>query len=115
MIVLQILMALVSIVLIASVIMQDGDSDGIAALGAGSNNSETFLGKNQTSTLQGKLALVDFALAAIVELHGAERGFAHLERRDDASVQGAWESAGGARFCGKDGGLARGQGALGGL
>ena len=33
MIVLQILMALVSIVLIASVIMQDGDSDGIAALG----------------------------------------------------------------------------------
>jgi len=57
MIVLQILMALVSIVLIASVIMQDGDSDGIAALGAGSNNSETFLGKNQTSTLQGKLAL----------------------------------------------------------
>ncbi len=58
MIVLQILMAVVAVVLIVSVMLQDGDNEGITALGASTGNSETFFGKNQTSTLQGKLALI---------------------------------------------------------
>lgn len=58
MIVLQILMAIVAIVLIVSVMLQEGDSEGIAALGASTGNSETFFGKNQTGTLQGKMALI---------------------------------------------------------
>ena len=58
MIVLQILMAVVAVILIVSVMLQDGDNEGITALGASTGNSETFFGKNQTSTLQGKLALI---------------------------------------------------------
>ena len=58
MIVLQILMAVVAVVLVVSVMLQDGDSEGIAALGASTGNSETFFGKNQTSSLQGKMALI---------------------------------------------------------
>ena len=53
MIVLQILMAIVAVVLIVSVMLQDGDSEGITALGASTGNSETFFGKNQTSSLHG--------------------------------------------------------------
>lgn len=64
MIVLQILMAIVAVILVVSVVLQDGDSEGIAALGASSNNSETFFGKNQTSSLQGKLALITKISAA---------------------------------------------------
>ena len=41
-----------------SVMLQEGDSEGIAALGASTGNSETFFGKNQTSSLQGKMALI---------------------------------------------------------
>ena len=58
MIALQILMAIVAVVLIVSVMLQDGDSEGITALGASTGNSETFFGKNQTSSLQGKMALI---------------------------------------------------------
>ena len=58
MIVLQILMAVVAVVLVVSVMLQDGDSEGIAALGASTGHSETFFGKNQTSSLPGKMALI---------------------------------------------------------
>ena len=43
--------------------MQKSDSDGVSALTGG--NSDTFLGKNQTSTLEGKLALVTKISAAV--------------------------------------------------
>ena len=63
MLVLQILIAIVAIILIISVMMQKADSDGVSALTGG--NSDTFLGKNQTSTLEGKLALVTKISAAV--------------------------------------------------
>ena len=57
MLVLQILVAIAAIILIVSVMLQKSDSDGVSAL-TGGNNSDTFFGKNQTSTLEGKLALI---------------------------------------------------------
>ena len=63
MLVLQILIAIVAIILIISVMMQKSDSDGVSALTGG--NIDTFLGKNQTSTLEGKLALVTKISAAV--------------------------------------------------
>ena len=60
--VLQILIVLVSIVLIASVLMQDTESDGMGAIAGG---SETFFGKNKNSSLEGKLALITKISAAV--------------------------------------------------
>ncbi len=64
MLVLQILIVIAAIVLIASVMMQKSDSDGVSSL-MGGGNSETFFGKNQTSTLEGKLALITKISAAV--------------------------------------------------
>ncbi len=69
----NILMVLASIVLIVSVLMQEGDSDGISAL-AGGSSSETFFGKNKSTSLQGKLSNITkisatvFVVLAIVAL-----------------------------------------------
>ena len=69
----NILMVLSSIVLIVSVLMQEGDSDGISAL-AGGSSSETFFGKNKSTSLQGKLSNITkisatvFVVLAIVAL-----------------------------------------------
>ena len=63
MLVLQILIVIAAIVLIVSVMMQKSDSDGVSSLMGG--NSDTFFGKNQTSTLEGKLALVTKISAAV--------------------------------------------------
>ena len=64
MLVLQILIAIVAIILIISVMMQKSDSDGVSSLMGGSS-SDTFFGKNQTSTLEGKLALITKISAAV--------------------------------------------------
>ncbi len=69
----NILMVLASIVLIVSVLMQEGDSDGISALSGGSG-SETFFGKNKSTSLQGKLSNITkisatgFIVLAIIAL-----------------------------------------------
>ena len=72
-IVISILTVLASIVLIVSVLMQEGDSDGISAL-AGGSGSETFFGKNKSTSLQGKLSNITkisatvFVVLAIIAL-----------------------------------------------
>ena len=48
MLVLQILIVIAAIVLIVSVMLQKSDDDGVSALTGG--KSDTFLGRNQTST-----------------------------------------------------------------
>ena len=63
MLVLQILIVIVALVLIVSVMLQKSDSDGVSALTGG--NSDTFFGKNQTNTLEGKLALTTKISAAV--------------------------------------------------
>ena len=63
MLALQILIVITAIVLIVSVMMQKSDSDGVSSLMGG--NSDTFFGKNQTTTLEGKLALVTKISAAL--------------------------------------------------
>ena len=63
MLVLQILIVIAAIVLIVSVMLQKSDSDGVSALTGG--NSDTFLGHNQTNTLEGKLALITKISAAL--------------------------------------------------
>ncbi len=66
MIVLDILIALVAVILIVSVLLQDSESNGISAL---TGSSETFFGKNSTGTLQGKLAMITkIAAGAFVAL-----------------------------------------------
>ena len=50
-----ILLLVSSVALIVSVLLQKGDADGINALTGGSTNS--FLGKNKGSTVQGKLTM----------------------------------------------------------
>ena len=62
MIVLDILIALVAVILIVSVLMQDNDSDGMSAL---TGSSETFFGKNKAGTLEGKLALITKVAAGV--------------------------------------------------
>lgn len=51
----QILMVIASLVLIVSVLLQSSDSDGVSAMTGG---SETFFGKNKSSTFEGKMALL---------------------------------------------------------
>ncbi len=60
----NILMVIASIVLIVSVLMQEGDSDGISAL-AGGSSSETFFGRNKSTSLQGKLSNITKISAAV--------------------------------------------------
>lgn len=55
-IVFTILLLLSSLALIVSVLLQKGDADGIAALGGGSQNADSFFGKNKAKTMEGKLA-----------------------------------------------------------
>lgn len=57
-IVFTILLLVASLALIVSVLLQKGDADGIAALGGGSANANSFFGKNKAKTLEGKLAML---------------------------------------------------------
>ena len=51
-IIISIVLILVSLVLIVAVLMQQGQRQGLGAIGGG---AETFLGKNAASTVEGKL------------------------------------------------------------
>ncbi|MBO2516158.1 MAG: preprotein translocase subunit SecG [Clostridiales bacterium] len=72
MIAIEIAMVVIAVVLIVSVLLQSSDDDGMGALTGAS--SESFFSKNQTSTLEGKLALITkiaaglFVILALVHL-----------------------------------------------
>lgn len=55
-VILTILMVISSLALIASVLMQSSDDNGMNALSG--STSESFFSKNKMSTLEGKLAMV---------------------------------------------------------
>ena len=60
-IIVNIILILVSIVLIIAVLMQQGQRQGLGAIGGG---AETFFGKNKAKSYEGKLALTTKACAA---------------------------------------------------
>ena len=57
-----ILIAISSLTLIISVLMQEGQGNGLGAITGG---SETFFGKNKSKTLEGKLAFVTKVSAGV--------------------------------------------------
>ena len=61
-IIVSIILILVSIVLIVAVLMQQGQRQGLGAIGGG---AETFLGKNKAKSIEGKLAKIT-KIAAVV-------------------------------------------------
>lgn len=56
-IIVNVLLVISAIVLIVSVLLQKGDAEGMGAIMGGSG-AESFLGKNKSKTLQGRLALL---------------------------------------------------------
>ena len=70
--VMTIVLMAVTAVLIISVLLQKGDAEGLAALGASSGDS--YFGKNKEKSKQGKMALltkgsaVDFVVLCLVML-----------------------------------------------
>ena len=60
-VIVHILLILVALVLIAAVLMQQGNSAGLGAISGG---AETFLGKNKAKSFEGKLSLITKASAA---------------------------------------------------
>lgn len=50
----MVLLVITSIVLIVTVLLQPGESNGLGAIAGG---AETFFGKNKAKTMEGKLAL----------------------------------------------------------
>ena len=61
-IIISIVLILVSIVLIVAVLMQEGQRQGLGAIGGG---AETFFGKNLASSAEGKLKLITKIAAAV--------------------------------------------------
>ena len=61
-IILNIVLILVSLVLVAVVLMQQGQRQGLGAIGGG---AETFLGKNAASNAEGKLKLITKIAAGV--------------------------------------------------
>ena len=61
-IIINIVLILVSIVLIVAVLMQQGQRQGLGAIGGG---AETFFGKNKAKSVEGKLATIT-KIAAVV-------------------------------------------------
>ena len=57
-----ILLVLAALVLIATVLLQPGESNG---LGASAGGAETFFGKSKAKTMEGKLALATKVAAAV--------------------------------------------------
>ncbi len=51
--IIQLLLVLVALGVVVAVLMQQGNSAGLGAIGGG---AETFFGKNQSKTMEGKLA-----------------------------------------------------------
>ena len=91
-IIISIVLILVSIVLIAAVLMQQGQRQGLGAIGGG---AETFLGKNAASTMEGKLKMITkiAAVVFIVLAIAATMITAHINNVEmDAALQAAIES-----------------------
>ena len=61
-IIIDIILILVSLALIVAVLMQQGQRQGLGAIGGG---AETFFGKNAASTVEGKLKKIT-KIAAVV-------------------------------------------------
>jgi len=61
-IILNVLMIIASIIMIATVLMQSSDDDGMSALTGG--NSESYMSKNKNAAADAKLALITKISAA---------------------------------------------------
>ena len=61
-VIIQIFLIICAIVLIASVLMQQGNSAGLGEIGGG---AETFLGKNKAKSYEGKLELATKVSAGV--------------------------------------------------
>jgi len=85
-IIISIVLILVSIVLIAAVLMQQGQRQGLGAISGG---AETFLGKNAASTLEGKLRTITkiCAVVFIVLAIAATMITAHVNNVESAAAQ----------------------------
>ena len=98
-IVLDIVLILISLVLIAAVLMQQGQRQGLGAIAGG---AETFFGKNKSRGLDGKLqkitkiAAVVFIVLAIVTTiivaHNASSSAAVAEGETEAAAEGETEA-----------------------
>lgn len=60
-VIIHIFLVLVAIVLVVAVLMQQGNTAGLGAIGGG---AETFLGKNKARSYEGKLELITKVCAA---------------------------------------------------
>ena len=54
-VIIHIFLIITALVLVAAVLMQEGNSQGLGAIGGA---AETFLGKNKSKSLEGKLELI---------------------------------------------------------
>ena len=54
-VIIHIFLIITALVLVAAVLMQEGNSQGLGAIGGA---AETFLGKNKSNSLEGKLELI---------------------------------------------------------
>ena len=60
-VIVHILLVIIALILIVSVLMQQGNTAGLGAISGG---AETFLGKNKAKSFEGKLELITKASAA---------------------------------------------------
>ncbi len=60
--IIQVILVICAIILIVSVLMQQGNTQGLGAISGG---AETFLGKNKAKSYEGKLELATKASAAV--------------------------------------------------
>lgn len=60
-VIIHIFLVLIAIILIAAVLMQQGNTAGLGSIGGG---AETFLGKNKAKSYEGKLELITKICAA---------------------------------------------------
>lgn len=61
----MVLLVITSIILIVTVLLQPGESNGLGAITGG---AETFFGKNKAKTMEGKLALATKVSAVVFTL-----------------------------------------------
>ena len=61
-VIIQIFLIITALVLIVSVLMQQGNSAGLGSIGGG---AETFLGKNKAKSFEGRLELITKVSAAV--------------------------------------------------
>lgn len=90
-IIVSIILILISIVLIVAVLMQQGQRQGLGAIGGG---AETFLGKNAASTVEGKLKMITKITAAafIILAIVATMISGHISAQETAAQQAELEA-----------------------